>query len=364
MRLIFLAGANSVHSYKWIKYFSDMGNKIVWISFEDNLFPQLDNVEYFRIAKLKYGIKFIFHFFILRKSLRITNDDVFHVHSVGSYGLLAWILSWWIKNKFVVTPWGSDLIFGGRNIFKKFIIKKILKRANLITCDAIFIKHIIMNYIAGKDKIKIINFGIDTNIFRSKKSHNNKKRNTPKRFIIISTRNFEPVYDVKSLILACKQLQNRGVDFYLKLIGAGSQERLLKDLVVELDLLSQVDFVGRVPNDQLVDVLCSSDVYVSTSLSDAGIAASTAEAMACQLPVIVTDTAENGNWIIDGENGYLFKPSDVQDLMSKLIEVSSSRSNTVMGQNARRTIMEKNDYRSEMRKMNDLYRSLNSVFGK
>lgn len=364
MRLIFLAGANSVHSYKWIRYFSDTGNKIVWISFEDNLFPQLDNVEYFRITKPKYGIKFIFHSFILRKTLRITNDDVFHVHSVGSYGLLGWILSWWITNKFIVTPWGSDLIFGSKNIVKKFIISKILNRANLITCDAVFIKNIVMKYIAGKDKIKIINFGIDTNIFRRINSQSNNKRNKTKGFTIISTRNFEPVYNVKSLILACKQLQDSGVDFHLKLIGAGSQETYLKDLVVELDLLSQVEFLGRVPNDQLVDVLCSSDVYVSTSLSDAGIAASTAEAMACQLPVIITDTAENGDWIIDGNNGYLFKPSDAQDLKNKLIEVKSTCSNTAIGENARKTIKENNDYRTEMRKMDELYRSFNSVSNK
>ena len=40
-----------------------------------------------------------------------------------------------------------------------------------------------------------------------------------------------------------------------------------------------------------------SDIYVSTSLSDGGLAASTAEAMACELPVIITNFGVNSKWI-------------------------------------------------------------------
>jgi glycosyltransferase involved in cell wall biosynthesis len=54
-----------------------------------------------------------------------------------------------------------------------------------------------------------------------------------------------------------------------------------------------VQFLGRIPHEAMPDLLTQADIYVSTSLSDAGISASTAEAMACGLPVIVTDTGEN-----------------------------------------------------------------------
>ena len=32
MRILFFAGANSIHSRKWIGYFADEGHRILWIS--------------------------------------------------------------------------------------------------------------------------------------------------------------------------------------------------------------------------------------------------------------------------------------------------------------------------------------------
>ena len=50
--------------------------------------------------------------------------------------------------------------------------------------------------------------------------------------------------------------------------------------------------------------LNAADIYVSTSLSD-GTSLSLLEAMACSLPVVVTDIPANKEWITDGHNGFL-----------------------------------------------------------
>ena len=59
------------------------------------------------------------------------------------------------------------------------------------------------------------------------------------------------------------------------------------------------------------------DIYISASKSDAGIAASTAEAMACEKICIVTDVADNRKWI-NKNTGFLFEVSNVIDLVSKI----------------------------------------------
>ena len=129
-------------------------------------------------------------------------------------------------------------------------------------------------------------------------------------FTIISMRNFEPVYDLKTLVLAMPDILSKHPDVNFVLIGKGSQEKELKDLVKELKIESSVYFPGFISNPDLPQFLNNSDIYISTSLSDAGIAASTAEAMACGVPVVVTDTGENCEWIKNGETGYLVPPSD------------------------------------------------------
>jgi glycosyltransferase involved in cell wall biosynthesis len=89
------------------------------------------------------------------------------------------------------------------------------------------------------------------------------------------------------------------------LIEKGSQEEMLKGLAQSLGISDSVKFVGWVTPDELPHYLSSADIYVSTSLSDAGLASSTAEAMACGLPVIITDFGDNRSWIKDEENGFL-----------------------------------------------------------
>ena len=60
---------------------------------------------------------------------------------------------------------------------------------------------------------------------------------------------------------------------------------------------------------ELLNFYDNLDIYVSTSLSDGGIASSTAEAMLCSRPVVITNAAENSNWVKDGSNGLVLNVS-------------------------------------------------------
>jgi len=106
----------------------------------------------------------------------------------------------------------------------------------------------------------------------------------------------------------------------------------------------------------------SVDVYVSTSLSDAGIAASTAEAMACGLPAVISATAENNKWIESNRNGFLFPAKNANKLAEILIRlISNAELCRKIGIAGRQTIIEKNDYGNEMAKMEKLYEKLGSI---
>ena len=219
----------------------------------------------------------------------------------------------------------------------------------------------ILEFGVSKNRIEIINFGIDTEQF-SPVSTNfklTKKMKIKNGFTIISMRNFEPVYDLRTLILAMPEVLSHYPEVNFLLIGKGSQEKELKDLVRALKIENSVFFLGFVSNEDLPKFLNSSDIYISTSLSDAGIAASTAEAMACGVPVIVTDTGENREWIKNGETGYLIPPSDplklaqvIQNMILKPKEIKK------VGLAGRKIISEHNDYKTEMAKVEKLYKSM------
>jgi len=140
------------------------------------------------------------------------------------------------------------------------------------------------------------------------------------------------------------------------LVGKGTLENELKQMVQNLGINNSVHFTGFIDNQLLPSLISSSDVYVSTSLSDAGIASSTAEAMSCQVPVVVTDSAENYKWINDKVNGFLFSIKDHEQLAIILINLIKNQTlRTKIGKEGRNVIINKNDYKNEMNKVNDLY---------
>lgn len=355
MKLVFLAAANSIHSYRWIKYFAKGGHEVVWISLAPSIFEPLPNVRYFELKRASGLFRLICVALKIRKIVADCQPDILHVHSVGTYGVIGLLSGF---DPIVATPWGSDLIYGQTSLIKRPFIVRILRRAAVITCDALHVRDGIMYFGIPTERIHVINFGIDAERFSPRPLSPairiaNDLGDAP---AVISLRNFEPVYDIASLLKAVPKVLDKYPSTRFMLVGHGTLEMELKVLASQLGIDHAVRFVGFVPNDQLPETLCSMDVYVSTSLSDAGIAASTAEAMACGLPVVVSDSGENTRWISHGENGYIVptrQPDALADSLNRLLGDAELRQR--LGQAGRDTIRARNDYLTEMKKMETLY---------
>ena len=259
------------------------------------------------------------------------------------------------------TPWGSDVIFGGKSLLKRPLIKAILRKSTLVTCDALHMLEKVKQLGIPGEKIRIVNFGIDTERFSPGKPDQEFRRryDLVSAPVVVSLRNFEEVYDISSLLKAIPLVLRKHPEARFVIVGKGPLESQLKREATSLGIDHAVRFLGFIPNDRMPGVLCDLDIYVSTSLSDAGIAASTAEAMACGLPVVITDSGENGRWVTDGVNGFLVpvsRPDALAEKINLLIEDGGLRLR--MGSAGREKIRADNDYKAEMRKMKSLYSTL------
>ena len=119
--------------------------------------------------------------------------------------------------------------------------------------------------------------------------------------VVISTRNLKHIYNVESLIHAIPLVLDECPNAKLIIIGDGDQKQYLIKLAKSLNVFNATFFLGYVSHDDLPKYLASSDAYVSTSLSDGGIALSTQEAMSCGLTPVVTDVGDNHYWIKMGK---------------------------------------------------------------
>ena len=358
MKICFLAPANSIHSYRWVKYFYDKGHEVHWISFYPVGFDLPEGIHFYKLKLHSLLPLNIMNGFIsVKRLLKKINPDIFHIHSLGIYGVGAFAGF----HPLVVTAWGDDVLFVDNFLFRKRYVQYILDKADCITCDAEHMIEAMANLGADKKVIRQINFGIDTNEFYPER-RNDDLRSKLKVFndpAIISLRNMDPVYDIQSLVRAASLVIKDVPEAKFLIAGTGPEEEKLKSLVKSLGLRDRVYFLGRINNKELRSYLTSMDIYVSTSLSDAGIAASTAEAMACELPVILTDSGENRKWVTDGQNGFIIPVRCPEKLAERIIcLIKDERIREKYGKLGRKIIEERNDYYREMKKMEDLYYGL------
>ena len=351
MHILFIADASTIHSYRWIKYFSKIkGMKVTWCSMTENTMPELDNVEYKFINK-KNPLNLI-------KTIRYISKiapDIIHVHYLGWNGFLSLFFP---KSKIVLTAWGSDIVVNSQKWLKKLILQKMVKRASVITCDADHLRKKLVDLGAEQENIKIVMFGIDKETFTSDRIPFDVQGKNVK-FNVGSIRNLHPVYDVITFLKAAKIVLDKRQDVNFNVAGSGPDLQYLQNFVDEHDLKNNIKFIGRLDSSELYDFYNSLDIYVSTSLSDGGIASSTAEAMLCARPVIVTDAADNREWVTDKDNGRLFDCRDFENLALIINELLNDHQNSQkLGLKAKKTIMRLNEYNNEMKRMLKIYHEI------
>lgn len=342
MNLIFFAPSNSIHSKKWIDFFKDK-YQITWISFYKRQVEIDTNVNYIEITSLTLLLK---HIRKINQVLEKTN--VIHLHYLGK---LSWLLLFFKNKKLIVSPWGSDIKFASKKSIKGKIISLIFKKSKIITVDAKYMIYHVNKFGDFKNKVRRINFGTDTKKFSYKRI--NKLEGKIK---IISLRNLEKIYKINDVINAIDLMNKSFIDrIELHIFGSGNEESYLNNLVKKKKLNKTIFFKGRYKYENLPSILKNYNLYISTSSSDAGLAASTSEAMASGIPVISSDNSENKYWLSDC--GFIYKTNEVIDLKEKL-ETIISNYETITDKRrkiARDKIVNENDFSNEMKKMNQIY---------
>ncbi|MEM3641615.1 MAG: glycosyltransferase [Candidatus Bathyarchaeia archaeon] len=364
MRICYLADAASVHTQRWAKYFVEQRHEVHIISFEN---AQIEgaSVHFLKLPILVRSATFplkIASLYRIKLLINKIKPDILHAHYAINYGFFGALCNF---KPYVITAWGSDVLTVPEArliaIVKRFIAKYALKKADVITCDAPHMREAMKKLGVPSEKIKLIYFGVDTRKFSPNKKSENLKAalkimDNP---TVISLRNLEPIYDIESLVRAMPIVLKEVPETVFVVAGKGTEEGKLRKLAESLGVSNNVRFVGFIPNDRLPEYLNTMDVYVSTALSDAGIAASTAEAMSCGLPVVITDVADNRKWVENGVNGFLVPAKDPKALAEKIIYLLQNEDiRKRFGTANRKVIEERNNYYKEMEKMEEIYRKL------
>jgi glycosyltransferase involved in cell wall biosynthesis len=358
VNICFLGDAAAQHLRRWALYFAGRGHDVHVISFNPAVLEGYDGVRVHLVPK-KYPRNTLLSRFgsvlpqvrAVRRILKETRAEVVHCHSAGGYAWLGMLAG---HHPIFITPWGNDILIDiRRSRLERFLTRRALVRADAVTCDGENMKAALVELGIRPEKIRLIIFGVDVHKFRPGETAGSAPKRDP---VVLSTRTLTPVHDVATLIRAIPAVLAEVPRARFVIAGGGCQKEELEELSRSLGVSSATRFRGMIAEAEMIGCLQSADLYVSTSLSESGLAASTAEAMACELPVINTETGDIRLWLEDGRGGFIIPVRSPEILAGKIVFLlRNEEARNAFGRQNRETIEERNNYYVEMEKMERLY---------
>ena len=359
MKVLFLAAAESIHTIRWVNSLVEKGLDIVLVSLKDqrdtkNLINQKVEVIYLPFGgRLGYYLNIPF----LKKIVSKEKPDILNVHYASGYGTLGRFINF---DKKLLNVWGSDVYdFPNESKMKKRIIEKNLKSYSAIASTSHCMAEETKKYLENKNrKIYITPFGVDIKKF---KNLNLKKEDN--KIIVGIVKTLSKKYGIEYLIRAIKELENilaKEIFFKIRLViyGKGELEEKLKQLSKKLKIENKVKFKGYIDNSKVPEAINRMDIFVVPSILESfGVAA--VEAMACEIPIIVSDADGLKEVVVDNETGFVVPKKSSIDIAKKIkIIIENKEIVKKFKKNARERVLKLYDWDKNVNNMINIYKEL------
>lgn len=139
-----------------------------------------------------------------------------------------------------------------------------------------------------------------------------------------------------------KRLKEEGYSFTLDIIGTGELEESMRRSIAEAGLLDRVHMLGAMKPEEVREHMERAEIYLFTSDRNEGWGAVLNEAMNSACAVVASRAIGSVPYLLkDGENGFIYRDGDTEDLARKVKTLLADRALAHrMGQNAYRTMTE------------------------
>ena len=320
--ICYLADASNPHTIKWCNYFKNKGYDVTVVSLNEGSIEGVKVYNFgFNVKELKNSspfkkIKYISAIGDIKKILKEINPDIIHAHYASSYGLIGSLLNY---KPYIISVWGTDIYdFPNGGFIQKSIIKYNLKKADYVFSTSKDMARETNKY--TDKKIYITPFGVDMDVFRPMNIEENDTIDKP--LVIGTIKTLEKKYGIDYLIKAFKLVKDQYIygKVVLKIAGSGSQMDNLKNLVKELKIEEDVEFLGRLHLDDVSKTFNTFDIAVFPSLRESfGVAA--IEAQACEVPVIVTKVGGHPEVVLNNKSGIIVESKNEEQLKDAIISL-------------------------------------------
>lgn len=205
--------------------------------------------------------------------------------------------------------------------------------------------------------------GIDTEHFspRTDIAALRKKLDLEGKRVIVSVGRLVHRKGQDTLVEAMPKIVSEFPDVHLLFVGVGPHLEYIHKRAVQLGVLSNISFVGRVPYDEIPQFISLGEVFAMPSrsrlagLEVEGLGIVYLEASACGLPVVGGKSGGAPDALLEGETGFAVdgrNPSDVADAILHLLRDPTL--GVAMGKRGREWIIENWEWKRWSQEFNNL----------
>ena len=249
-------------------------------------------------------------------------------------GVIAGLAGKLFDRKVVLTLRGSDVEKSRSSLAFEWQLQLALAGADSVVCvSKAMMNDLLSVYPKYAKKISYCHNGISDEFFNS----TSKKRNSDAPLQILAVGSLIPVKGF-DLLLEALHLLPSAASLYVTIIGEGPERADLQIRIKDYGLESKVVLKGAVEYFAMPGIMAESDLFVLSSRTE-GRPNVVAEAVASGLPIISADLPGVQGMVVDGKNGWVFKPGDPIAL-SKAIQHAISNKNLLcaIGESGRQMI--------------------------
>ncbi|MBN8578046.1 MAG: N-acetyl-alpha-D-glucosaminyl L-malate synthase BshA [Cytophagales bacterium] len=247
--------------------------------------------------------------------------DLLHVHYAIPHASAAYMAKQILKTHGIYIPvvttlHGTDITLVGKDASYEPVVTFSINQSDGVTSVSEDLKRETYYSFKITNEIEVIPNFIDLEKFKKQKKDHFKKAICPQgEALIVHTSNFRKVKRVMDVVHVFNNI-HKEVPSKLLMIGDGPERQPAETLARELGINDAVRFLGKL--EAVEEVLSVADLFLMPSEKESfGLAA--LEAMACEVPVISSNTGGLPELNIQGVTGFMSNVGDVEDMTRKAL---------------------------------------------
>ncbi len=249
--------------------------------------------------------------------------DLLHVHYAIPHASAAYMAKQILRTHGIYIPvvttlHGTDITLVGKDPSYEPVVTFSINQSDGVTAVSQDLRKETYHSFKITNEIEVIPNFIDLAKFKKQKKDHFKKAICPNNeALVVHTSNFRKVKRIPDVITVFYNIQKE-IPAKLLLIGDGPERSHAETMCRELDICDNIRFLGKL--EAVEEVLSVADLFLMPSEKESfGLAA--LEAMACEVPVISSNTGGIPELNIQGVTGFLSNVGDVEDMTRKALFV-------------------------------------------